>query len=167
MGEGISRYSWEVFQEAAGYGWTSIRNGCADRVDLWGGATFSTRYIDGGYYGVTLGSFINISYSDKPKENAKSYKRIDYYGDFDSFMNYYGDSSSIKEELYIHEYGHVIQSKKWGLGYLPIPALLSIVNCAKDADNHDYYWTEYTAVRYAYAYFNKYNINHYEVLPTK
>lgn len=166
MGEGISRYSWEVFQEAAGYGWTSIRNGWTDRVDLWGGATFSTRYTnDEKYNGVTLGSFININFDDD--DSDARYKRIDYYGDFDSFMNYYGDSSSIKEELYIHEYGHVIQSKKWGLGYLPIPALLSIVNCATDTKNHDYYWTEYTAVRYAYAYFNKYNINHYEVLPTK
>ena len=99
MGEGISRYSWEVFQEAAGYGWTSIRNGCADRVDLWGGATFLTNYTnDGKYDGVTLGSFININYDDD--DTDARYKRIDYYGDFDSFMNYYGNSSSIKETLY-------------------------------------------------------------------
>ena len=71
MGEGISRYSWEVLQEAVGYGWTSIRNGWTDRVDLWGGATFSTRYRDeNSYDGVTLGSFININYNPKYFDNT-------------------------------------------------------------------------------------------------
>ena len=41
------------------------------------------------------------------------------------------------------------------------------MNCIVDVDNHDYYWTEYTAVRYAYNYFDKNKIAYDAVLPTK
>ena len=148
MGEGISRYTWEGLQQMAGYGWTSIRNGWSDRVDLWGGATFSTNYWDeDSYNGVTLGSFINVNYKPGGK-----YPAIEDYSTFNDFMR---GTSRIRTELYKHEYGHTIQSKKWGLGYLPVPAMLSLVNCIVDLPHHNSYWTETDADSYSSSYFKK------------
>lgn len=148
LGEGLSRYTWEVFQQTAGYAWTSLRNGWNDRVDLWGGATFSTNYWkDSSYNGVTLGSFININY-----QSGKKYPALEEYSTFNDFMK---GSSRIKSELYKHEYGHTIQSKKWGVGYLPVPAMLSLVNCIVDLPHHDSYWTEIDADSYSSSYFEK------------
>ena len=64
-------------------------------------------------------------------------------------------TSSIKSNLFMHEYGHTIQSKKWGLGYLPVPALLSIISCTVDVNNHEKYWTEVDANKYSNEYFRE------------
>lgn len=102
---------------------------------------------DFSYNGVTLGSFININY--KP---GKKYYAIEKYSTFNDFMK---RDFSIKSELYKHEYGHTIQSKKWGVGYLPVPAMLSLVNCIVDLPHHGSYWTEIDADSYSSSYFEK------------
>ena len=64
------------------------------------------------------------------------------------------------KEFYMHEYGHTIQSKIWGPGYLPVPAIMSLWNLRPflnaNAINHDYFWTETWANTYSKWYFSKY-----------
>ena len=148
--EGISRFTWEAPQQALGYGWSGIRNFWADRVDYWGGATFVTDFT-GHYNGVTLGGFININNNDTPADMAS----------FPSFDDYMLSNRYVVEEYYIHEYGHTIQSKIWGLSYLPVPALLSLWNCRKFWDKHktphDNYWTEVWANTYSKQYYKRHH----------
>lgn len=68
-------------------------------------------------------------------------------------------------QLYIHEYGHYIQSQRWGPIYvfsIGLPSLISAIRDEKipydpyNASTHDYFWTEYRANRNAAKYFNLY-----------
>lgn len=131
------------------------------RVDLWGGAVFTTRYVDNKRNGITMGNFININY----KEPLSDGKKIEDYSNFDSFM--VNKDSYMKNYYYIHEYGHVLQSRKWGILYIPVPGLFSIINCITGTPKHDFYWTEYTAVRYSYNYFDENGFAYDNVLYTK
>jgi len=159
MGHGflqaLTRYSWEFPQTWAGYNYTQFRNtgGYVDRVDYLGGATFATDEnngtitpinLSGLIWGVTLGSFINISI---PKE-------IDM-----SFRDYVFND----HQIYLHEYGHTIQSQILGPGYLII-GLFSLNSAAHSetidgdpyrATTHKYYWTETWANRLAGLYFRR------------
>lgn len=146
--EGISRFTWEYPQQMLGYGWTSVRNIWSERVDLWGGATFVTNANQTEADGITLGSYININSWDS---NAD----INSYGSFDSYMQ---SSEPMVKRIYAHEYGHVVQSKKWGIGYLGIPGLFSLINCRDNARTpHGDFWTETYANAYARDYYQKYH----------
>lgn len=144
--EGISRFTWEAPQQFIGYMASSIRNIWSERVDFWGGATFVTNYV--GEYdgqGITIGSFVNVN-----NEDSKS--AIDNAGGFDTYMQQAGRMP----EMYAHEYGHILQSKKWGWGYLGVPSLLSLINCGFNAEHHRGFWTEKYANTYSKGYYKKY-----------
>ena len=63
---------------------------------------------------------------------------------------------SPSNSLFQHEYGHYLQSQKYGLLYYPEFGLPSLTS----ARNHDYYPTEQDANARAYEYFNR-NVNGY------
>jgi len=95
--QGISRFSWELPQSTVGHGYAQLRNtfGIVDRVDYFGGATFSTNVRPGASsrWGVSIGNHINIQRTDNS---------------FD-IMN---------DPLLMHEYGHTFDSQMFGLTYL-------------------------------------------------
>lgn len=140
--EGISRHTWEYPQQAAGYFWSSMRNCWADRVDYLGGGTFVTNEESNGS-GISFGSFLNINDTGKIS------------GDFDNYVAH--------NPLYMHEYGHYIDSQRFGPSYLfaiGAPSALSALGNGRSIspegygiNNHKYYWTETRANRNAADYF--------------
>jgi hypothetical protein len=135
--QGFSRHSWEMLQSFIGEGYTHIRNiaGNVDRVDYLGGATFATNEHSDHNNGVSLGNFINTN--------------IDHEiaGNFDDYV--------LSNPMYMHEYGHTIDSRAFGLSYLFAIGMPSFISAAGDG-NHSKYWTEKRANRRAKSYFGKY-----------
>jgi hypothetical protein len=143
----VSRWTWEGIQTWAGYGYSSLRNafGYVDRVDYLGGATFATNENADKRNGMSIGSYININI------------REEITGDFDDYV--------LSNPIYMHEYGHTIDSRAFGLSYLfaiGIPSLISAGNSDFIQDDpyyrttHDYYWAEMRANKHAAKYFGKY-----------
>lgn len=96
--------------------------------------------------GITIGNYINI---DMPGRINK-----------DNIIDYVKD-----DQLFMHEYGHYIQSQRWGPLFLLAVGLPSLVSASFDrripndpynASTHDYFWTEYHANRNAARYFYLY-----------
>ncbi len=155
--QGISRYTWEGLQTFGGYNYSQWRNACGnvDRVDYLGGATFATDENSGSNKGVSLGNFSNIWI--KGTINKANFR--DYV---------------ISDPLYMHEYGHTFDSRRYGLAYLlavGIPSAISAANATKVAGepsgvtNHDFRRYEMRANRDAARYFKKHygvdwNINY-------
>ena len=153
VSQGYSRHTEEAFQTNLGLWWSELRNmnGNVDRVDYLGGATFVTQENKSSRWGVTLGSYINIQYDGSIGNTS-----------FDSFVTSTG--------LYMHEYGHTIDSRKYGSSYMKdigIPSFKSAIfysicfstSEALNVDNpynHNEFWTEKKANRNASAYFGKY-----------
>lgn len=152
--KGLSRHTWELPQTFLGNVVSQVRNsiGSADRVDYLGGATFVTNEDANKKEGdgITFGNFININIRGK------------ITGDFDDYVT--------KHPLYMHEYGHTVDSRAFGLSYLfaiGLPSLISAKGSSiipgKNPNNltsHDVYWTEIRANRRAAKYFGKhYNVN--------
>lgn len=147
VGEGILRHTWQAPQQAIGYFWSSARNtaGAIDRVDYLGGATFATReYSDGS--GISFGSFLNINDTGAIK------------GSFEDYVTH--------NPLYMHEYGHYIDSQRSGPTYLFAIGLPSAISASRESGgnspegfwtyDHSYYWTETRANKNAADYFGKY-----------
>ena len=124
----------------------------ADRVDYLDGATFATYYSKTKEDGVTLGNFINITNPDRIS------------GDFSSYVT--------KNQLYMHEFGHYVDSHYWGLSYLMCIGIPSLYSASKSGNyqkilndngefigyippnhNHDLFWTEKRANRRAWRHF--------------
>ena len=146
-GEFTSRFTWEALQTVVGYSYTQGRNfgGNVDRVDYLGGATFATRENTDKREGVSLGNYININISDEITGSFKDRVTTD--------------------PLFMHEFGHYLQSHRWGLAYLfgvGIPSLISAKNSTQvdgepiGVSTHDFYWTEMKANNRAARYFRKY-----------
>ena len=147
--EGISRHTWEAPQQLIGYAVSSLKNGWNERVDLFGGATFGTYFNGDAGPGCTIGSYININ----------SAENILDYDAFHSFDDYLMGHSYMADEFYLHEYGHTIQSKKWGPLYM-IPAALSLYSALTNTFSvHNHYWVETAANRYSLSYFNKHFVS--------
>lgn len=147
VGEGILRHTWQAPQQAIGYFWSSARNtaGAIDRVDYLGGATFATReYSDGS--GISFGSFLNINDTGAIK------------GSFEDYVTH--------DPLYMHEYGHYIDSQRFGPTYLFAIGLPSAISALRESGgnspegfwtyDHSYYWAETRANKNAAEYFGKY-----------
>lgn len=133
-----------------GYAFSHIRN-LTHLVDVrfYGGATFVISYND--RKGVTIGNYINIyDNSDNARELNKDFTPKGRY-------------------LYMHEYGHYLQSKSYGPSYLfviGLPSLMSagssryvmrvIINKNEDVSlsTHDLRWYEMDANRRAASYFD-------------
>ncbi|MBR5148314.1 MAG: VCBS repeat-containing protein [Bacteroidaceae bacterium] len=120
----FSRFTWELPQTVVGHVWSDIRNmsGQVDRVDYYGGATFVTNENSSSHNGVSLGSYININLPTSIN---------------DEFCNYIK-----KSPMFMHEYGHYIQSQYVGPRYfsvIGIPSLIqTIMNRGKyvEYNNH-------------------------------
>lgn len=95
-----SRFLYEPVQTLSGYLSAQTRNlfHCVDRVDYYGGATFVTNEQGRKEWGFSLGSFINT--------NIK--------GTIDKPFNEY---ITTHKPMYMHEYGHYLQSQKTGYLY--------------------------------------------------
>lgn len=109
----LSRFTWESIQTGIGYSYSQIKNAVNDisDVEYFDGATYLVRKIepDKKGNGVTIGSFININ---TPKGTPR-----DKNGNFAPY----------KDDLFMHEYGHYLQSQDYGFGYLfsaGIPSLI-------------------------------------------
>jgi hypothetical protein len=140
----ISRFTLQTPQTQAGYTASQGRNlfGGVDNVEFFDGATLVNRSNSGaGHSGMTLSPFILGT-------NLKA---------------------SITDKIFMHEYGHTLQSAQWGPLYLPIPALFSGVDELTGGENrwplntnykwHDIRWYERQANKYASNYFqNNYNV---------
>jgi hypothetical protein len=78
--------------------------------------------------------------------------RDEIVGDFDDYV--------LSNPMYMHEYGHTIDSRAYGLSYLfaiGIPSAKSVKKDQKNnTDNHDNFWTEKRANKRAARYFRKY-----------
>src|SRR5690554_5260323 len=104
MWQGVSRVTWEGLMNRIGYNYSNIRNigGKVDRVDYFGGATFLTNENDSRTNtgnGIALGSFININIPGEIPTNIS----------FHDFV--------LSTPLYMHEYGHVLQSERTGIAF--------------------------------------------------
>jgi hypothetical protein len=109
---------------------TSNLGGQVTKVENYDGATVLT----GHYWGqgqnaaITLGSFINGGRGLKADPH---------------------------NSLFQHEYGHYLQSKDMGWGYLTRVGIPSIFSAGKDDNNHDFQPFEQDANRRAFNYFNE------------
>ena len=145
--QGISRHTWEHPQTSIGSDFNQLMNmiGEVDRVDYLGGATYSTgEGREGSEYGITIGSFIKMKINGKIE------------GDFTEYV--------LSNSLFMHEYGHYIDSQRMGLTYLinvGLPSLISagtskeIEGEPKGVDTHSFRWYEMNANKNAERYFNK------------
>ncbi|MCA1763552.1 MAG: hypothetical protein ABR574_07890 [Cryomorphaceae bacterium] len=136
--QGISRFSWELPQSAIGHGFSQMRNtfGGVDRVDYFGGVTFSTGENNEDRWGISIGNHINISIRDEIQ------------GDFKDHL--------LQDPLFMHEYGHTLQSQTWGPLYF-VPGFLSLNSAGSTGHNEK--WYEREANSYSGWYFNRLGIN--------
>jgi len=148
--QGISRVTWERPQSWAGYNYTQFRNmgGNVDRVDYFGGATWATKENAGKRDGISMGNYININIDNEITG---------------SFQN-----RVISDPLFMHEYGHTIQSRNLGLLYLGVvglPSLFSAGNSrqvdgeTRGVSTHDFRKYEMRANRHAANYFERYDVD--------
>ena len=146
--QAFTRYTWEALQTWGGYYSTQIRNlaGNVSRVDYLGGATFATNEQSSHHRGFTIGNYVNMSIHG---EITMPFRDWCLYGD----------------QMYLHEYGHTIQSQLTGFAYLFAIGLPSLISCSNSAhigrdpyqaSTHDYFYTETWANRIASWYFAKY-----------
>jgi hypothetical protein len=106
--QGFTRHTWEMIQQLGGHGISQYRNTfkAIDAVEYFGGATFTISDENGKPKdtGNSWGSFINITITDKYK------KEYNYTNNkFDPLKG---------RGIYMHEYGHYIDSRSFGPSYL-------------------------------------------------
>ena len=149
-GQILSRFTWELPQTIIGWGYSQSRLiwDDVDRVEYFDGATYVINENSHSHKGVTIGNYINI--------NDKGSMPVDENGNF----------APQKSQLYMHEYGHYLQSQQLGLHYLVyigIPSLISAATAQKQKNppfsTHSKMWFEKSANRKAKDYFSKnYNV---------
>ena len=142
VSQGYSRHTWESLQTTIGHGYSQARNLAwqIDRVDFMGGATYATTENKSFQNGVTLGNYININIWDE------------ITGGFDDWV--------LSNPLYMHEYGHTIDSREYGPSYLFTIGWSSLNSARTSYDvgtrnTHDWHWTELRANNNASSYFQK------------
>lgn len=144
--EGTSRHSWEFAQNLIGHIWAQTLNtfGFIQRVDYFDGATFSTSEKQLKRSGMSLATFIYIA--------------------IDDVINVEFRQKLLADPLLMHEFGHSFDSKIYGLFYLPLIGLPSLISAARakqlkaDAINpkpHRFQTYEMRANQHAAAYFAK------------
>ena len=141
VAQGISRHTWEVLQTFGGHLYSQIRNtiGNVSRVDYFGGVTFATNENKKYQNGVSLGNYVDINIGGNIGD------------DFEQTVK--------NNPIFMHEYGHTIDSRIFGLSYLFAIGIPSLID-AEWGDNHRVFWTEKRANRRAKKYFEKYyNVN--------
>lgn len=143
----LSRITWQLPQTIMGETYSIVRNwvGLVDRVEYRFGATFAINEYSSKRDGMTLGSYINI--------NDKGLMPKDDNGKF----------APEKDQLYMHEYGHYMQSQIYGWAYVPcigapslVSAMKSKIISGKGYTTHSVRWYEMDASRRGKEYFQKY-----------
>ena len=137
----VSRTSWECLQTYTGLFYSHGKNiaGCVNRVDYYGGATYCTNENSSSVKterGVTIGNYINIDINDEINKPFYTYMTTAHNG------------------IYMHEYGHTLQGRNYGVAYLfciGVPSLRS----AASHDDHKNQWYEREASAYARRYFGE------------
>lgn len=140
----VSRFTWELPQTLMGWLFAEMRNlaGFVDKVAFAGGATYAVNehWHRGGCQGVSLGCFINIDSHGAVCDRHPTF-----------------DDAVTSDHLFMHEYGHYVQSQAWGPLYLLVVGLPSLTNCIHDTirrtRTHDAFYTETSANRCARKYF--------------
>jgi hypothetical protein len=101
----FSRFTWELPQTIVGNEWSHFRNLTwqVDKVRYFDGATYVINANSKYRRGISLGSYINI-------DIRESYDRNKYEPD--------GKFTVINDPLFMHEYGHYLQSQEMHWGYL-------------------------------------------------
>ena len=125
-----SRFTWQLPQTVLGYAWAETNNtlGFVKDVDYYGGATIVRTKMISSSVAVTMGSYI------------------------------VGGSHLVADprtELFQHEYGHYLQSQKWGPLWVSVFGVPSIGSMIFDKANHDRFYTEVDANNKAFEYFRK------------
>lgn len=138
MWQVTSRFTWELPQTAMGFLTSHATNMIGNITDIsyFAGATVSQ--TTGLWGGLTLGSYI--------------------LGDMRIQAN-------PKNILFQHEFGHYIQSQQFGLGYIPIFGIPSVISATKSAIlqdfGHYYFYAETSANRKSLNYLQ----NHHNFSP--
>ena len=136
----FSRFTWELPQTLVGwmYSLGRVLFGQADRVDTFGGITFVTKKDNKFGRGVSLGTFIDLWAAP--------------------WMQGEGDNYILGNQICMHEFGHTVDSQRFGWAYLFVIGLPSLLNAMGKGD-HNVFWTETRANRHAKRYFGK----HYSI----
>ena len=145
LGQVLSRWTWELPQTIFGLAYSKGRNwaGKVDAVHHYRGATYVINEYGGKNNGITFGSYINI--------NDKNIKPMNSNGDFDP----------TQDGMYMHEYGHYLQSMKYGWGYLISHGIPSLFDAKKSKpinkylSTHDIFWVEIDANQKAKKHFEE------------
>ena len=142
IGQAYSRHTWESLQTTIGHGYSQARNLAwqVDRVDFMAGATYATTENMSFQNGVTLGNYINVNIEDEIS------------GDFDDWV--------LTHPLFMHEYGHTIDSRGYGPSYLFTIGWSSLNSARTGYDlggrnTHKWHWTELRANNNASRYFQE------------
>ena len=142
----LSRFTGELPQTIIGNLVAHGNNICNDvRVDYFGGATFTTTERQNHHRGYSIGNYIHVDIKDEIQ------------GDFQSYL--------LSDPVYMHEYGHTLQSQFYGFAYI-FPAALSLGNFLFGgesdpwkADKRTSFFVEKGANTRASIYFQQYGIN--------
>lgn len=136
----VSRFTWELPQTFVGWLYSVSRAlaGQVDRVDTLGGITFATKLGCSYSMGVSLGTFVDL-----------------WAG---PWMLGEGEAYILGNQICMHEFGHTVDSQRFGWLYLPVVGLPSLISAFGKGD-HNVFWTEIRANHHAKRYFsNNYNI---------
>ena len=145
----FSRFTWELPQTLVGWLYSANRAlfGQVNQVVSFGGITFAVKNDLSYSMGVSLGTFVDIWAG-----------RL-MCGEDDGFI--------LDNQLCMHEFGHTVDSQRFGWAYLPVIGLASLKS-ALGKGNHRVFWTEIRANSHSKKYFGKhYGIAWDESYPTE
>lgn len=127
-----SRFMWQLPQTVVGYEYGNIQNmfGAVNNVTSRYGVTAIDSDWSEGRGGVTIGNYI-------------------------SGPN--GFTANWRDHLFVHEYGHYVQSQINGPFYLFGIGLPSLMDLSFNSENHDNRWYEAEASRMGGLYFDRFN----------
>lgn len=141
--QALTRFGWEFVQTEVGYIFSlwHIVFGKEAQVAGLGGVTYVvSRSAE--LKGVSLGCFVNI------------WERRQLSGNFAAWV-----TDRDRYGIYMHEYGHTVQSCLWGVLYLPVVGLISLLNVLYDRwfrrNTHEHIVVERKANRHGARYFSR------------
>ena len=110
-----------------------------DNVEYYRGATYLIDFGASHKNGMTIGSYININSPQKDANSSEVYSE--------------GSFNPTNDEMFVHEYGHYLQSQKYGPFYLPAFAIPSLYSAWKNSESkHVNFYTEIDASTRAAAF---------------
>lgn len=109
------RNTWEGIQNFIGHDFASVHNmfGGVNHVEYYEGTTVIDDGLSKG--AVTIGSFM---------------------------VGPHGFRADWRDHLFVHEYGHYLQSNRWGPLFMPLIGMPSLTSALTNPDSHDSRWFE-------------------------